>query len=70
VNAGIKRNPEVKYAALIANLKEGGAIAARADEVNLVFPFRNPQSGNVRRSTTLHSRIRRIMRELDGSGIA
>src|ERR1700674_5431424 len=37
VMAGISRNPAVKYVALIANVKGAErAVAARADEVNLV----------------------------------
>lgn len=73
VMAGIKRNPEVKYVALIANLKGAErAIAARADEVNLVVSVSETHNrANVRRSTdTSFEGFREIMRELDGTGIA
>ena len=73
VMAGIKRNPEVKYVALIANLKGAErAIAARADEVNLVVSVSETHNrSNVRRSThASFEEFREIMRELDGSGIA
>src|SRR5258708_14756246 len=53
VMAGIKRNPSVKYVALVANLKGAErAIAARADEVNLVVSVSETHNrANVRRST-------------------
>ncbi len=73
VMAGIRRNPEVKYVALIANLKGAGrAIAARADEVNLVVSVSETHNrANVRRSTDASfEEFGEIMRELDGSGIA
>ena len=73
VMAGIKRNPEVKYVALIANLKGAErAIAARADEVNLVVSVSETHNrANVRRSTDASFEgFGEIMRELDGSGIA
>jgi hydroxymethylglutaryl-CoA lyase len=73
VMAGIKRNPEVKYVALIANLKGAErAIAARADEVNVVVSVSETHNrANVRRSTdTSFEGFREIMRELDGTGIA
>src|SRR3979490_163848 len=73
VMAGITRNPEVKYVALIANLKGAQrAIAARSAEVNLVVSVsetHNPANG--RRSTDASFEgFREIMRELDGTGIA
>ena len=73
VMAGIKRNPEVKYVALIANQKGAErAIAARADEVNLVVSVSETHNrANVRRSTDASFEgFGEIMRELDGSGIA
>jgi len=73
VMAGIKRNPEVKYVALIANLKGAErAIAARADEVNLVVSVSETHNrANVRRSTDASFEgFGEIMRELDASGIA
>jgi hydroxymethylglutaryl-CoA lyase len=73
VMAGIKRNPEVKYVALIANLKGAErASAARADEVNLVVSVSETHNRtNVRRSTgASFEGFREIMRELDGTGIA
>jgi len=73
VMAGIRRNPEVKYVALIANLKGAErAIAARADEVNLVVSVSETHNrANVRRSTDASfEEFGEIMRELDGSGIA
>ena len=73
VMAGIRRNPEVKYVALIANLKGAErAIAARADEVNLVVSVSETHNrANVRRSTDASFEgFREIMRELDGTGIA
>ena len=73
VMAGIKRNPEVKYVALIANLKGAErAIAGRADEVNLVVSVSETHNrANVRRSTDASFEgFGEIMRELDGSGIA
>src|SRR5258706_2372535 len=73
VMAGIKRNPEVKYVALIANLKGAErAIAARADEVNLVVSVSETHNrANVRRSTDASFEgFKEIMRELDGTGIA
>ena len=73
VMAGIKRNPAVKYVALIANLKGAErAIAARADEVNLVVSVSETHNrANVRRPTgTSFEGFREIMRELEGTGIA
>jgi len=73
VMAGIRRNPEVKYVALIANLKGAErAIAARADEVNLVVSVSETHNrANVRRSTDASFEgFGEIMRELDGTGIA
>ncbi len=68
VMANIKRKPSVKYVALIANLKGAErAIAARADEVNLVVSV----SANVRRSTDASFEgFGEIMRELERTGIA
>src|SRR5258707_14459309 len=53
VMAGIKRNPEGKYVALIANLKGAErAITARADEVNIVVSgSKTHNRANGRRST-------------------
>src|SRR6266545_2830987 len=61
VMAGIKRNPLVKYVALIANLKGAErAIASRADEVNFVrargnCPLRSFQIGD--QGDVLHQRV-------------
>ena len=73
VMAGIKRNPSVKYVALIANLKGAErAVAARADEVNLVVSVSETHNlANVRRSTEISFEgFAEIIRELDGTGIA
>src|SRR5258708_19379425 len=71
--AGIKRNPSVKYVALVANLKGAErAIAARADEVNLVVSVSETHNrANVRRSTDASFEgFGEIMRKLEGTGIA
>ncbi len=73
VMAGIKRNPSVKYVALVANLKGAErAIAARADEVNLVVSVSETHNrANVRRSTDASFEgFGEIMRKLEGTGIA
>lgn len=73
VMAGIKRNPSVKYVALIANLKGAErAIAARVDEVNLVVSVSETHNrANVRRSTDASFEgFEEIVGELDGTGIA
>ena len=73
VMASIKRNPTVKYVALIANLKGAErAIAARADEVNLVVSVSETHNrANVRRSTDASFEgFAEIMRELERTGIA
>ena len=73
VMASIKRNPSVKYVALIANLKGAErAIAARADEVNLVVSVSETHNrANVRRSTDASFEgFSEIMRELERTGIA
>src|SRR2546427_87241 len=73
VMASIKRNPSVKYVALIANLKGAErAIAARADEVNLVVSVSETHNrANVRRSTDASFEgFAEIMRELERTGIA
>jgi hydroxymethylglutaryl-CoA lyase len=73
VMAGIKRNPLVKYVALIANLKGAErAIAARADEVNFVVSVSETHNrANVRRSTDASFEgFSEIMRELKRTGIA
>ena len=73
VMAGIKRNPAVKYVALIANLKGAErAIAARADEVNLVVSVSETHNrANVRRSTDASFEgFGEIVRELETTGIA
>ena len=73
VMAGIKRNPSVKYVALIANLKGAErALAARADEVNLVVSVSETHNlANVRRSTDASfDGFEEIIGELDGTGIA
>ena len=73
VMASIKRNPSVKYVALIANLKGAErAIAARADEVNLVVSVSETHNrANVRRSTDASFEgFGEIMRELERTGIA
>src|SRR2546421_2785396 len=71
--ASIKRNPSVKYVALIANLKGAErAIAARADEVNLVVSVSETHNrANVRRSTDASFEgFGEIMRELERTGIS
>jgi len=73
VMAGIKRNPSVKYVALIANLKGAErAMAARADEVNLVVSVSETHNlANVRRSTDASFEgFEEIIGELGGTGIA
>ena len=73
VMASIKRKPSVKYVALIANLKGAErAIAARADEVNLVVSVSETHNrANVRRSTDASFEgFGEIMRELGRTGIA
>jgi len=73
VMASIKRNPAVKYVALVANLKGAErAIAARADEVNLVVSVSETHNrANVRRSTDASFEgFGEIMRKLEGTGIA
>jgi len=73
VMAGIKRKPSVKYVALIANLKGAErAIAARADEVNLVVSVSETHNrANVRCSTDASFEgFGEIMRELETTGIA
>jgi hydroxymethylglutaryl-CoA lyase len=73
VMAGIKRNPSVKYVALIANLKGAErAMAARADEVNLVVSVSETHNlANVRRSTDASFEgFEEIIGELNGTGIA
>jgi len=73
VMAGIRRNPSVKYVALIANLKGAErAMAARADEVNLVVSVSETHNlANVRRSTDASFEgFEEIIGELDGTGIA
>jgi hydroxymethylglutaryl-CoA lyase len=73
VMASIKRNPSVKYVALIANLKGAEhAIAARADEVNLVVSVSETHNrANVHRSTDASFEgFGEIMRELERTGIA
>jgi len=73
VMASIKRNPSVKYVALIANLKGAErAITARADEVNLVVSVSETHNrANVRRSTDASFEgFGEIMRELERTGIA
>ncbi len=73
VMAGIKRNPSVKYVALIANLKGAErAIAARTDEVNLVVSISETHNlANVRRSTDASFEgFEEIIRALNGTGTA
>lgn len=73
VMAGIKRNPAVKYVALIANVKGAErAIAARADEVNLVVSVSETHNlANVRRSTDASfDGFEEIMRILQGTRIS
>jgi hydroxymethylglutaryl-CoA lyase len=73
VMAGIRRNPTVRYVALVANVKGAErAIAARVDEVNLVVSVSETHNrANVRRSTAASFEgFGEIMRALDGSGIA
>jgi len=73
VMASIKRRPSVKYVALIANLKGAErAIAARADEVNLVVSVSETHNrANVRRSTDASFEgFDEIVRELERTGIA
>jgi hydroxymethylglutaryl-CoA lyase len=73
VMASIRRNPSVKYVALIANLKGAErAIAARADEVNFVVSVSETHNrANVRRSTDVSFEgFGEIVRELERTGIA
>ena len=73
VMANIKRKPSVKYVALIANLKGAErAIAARADEVNLVVSVSETHNrANVRRSTDASFEgFGEITRELERTEIA
>ena len=73
VMAEIKRNPAVKYVALIANVKGAErAVAARADEVNLVVSVSETHNlANVRRSTEASFEgFEEIMRKLEGTGIS
>jgi hydroxymethylglutaryl-CoA lyase len=72
VMAGIRRNPDVRYVALIANVKGAErALAARVDEVNLVASVSETHNrANVRRSTAASFEgFGEIMRALDGGGI-
>src|SRR5258708_30389718 len=72
VMASIRRNPSVKYVALIANLKGAErAIAARADEVNFVVSVSETHNrANVRRSTDASFEgLSEILRELERTGI-
>jgi hydroxymethylglutaryl-CoA lyase len=73
VMAGIRRNPAVTYAALIANAKGAErAIAARADEVVLVVSVSETHNrANVRRSTAASfDGFKDILRALQGTGIS
>src|SRR5207248_1164825 len=73
VMAGIRRNPAVRYVALIANVRGAErAIAARVDEVVLVVSVSETHNrANVRRSTAASFEgFREIMRELKGTDIA
>jgi hydroxymethylglutaryl-CoA lyase len=73
VMAGIRRNPAVRYIALIATAKGAErAIAARVDEVVLVVSVSETHNrANVRRSTAASFEgFGEITRELDGTGIA
>lgn len=73
VMAGIKRNPAVKYVALIANVKGAErAIAASADEINLVVSVSETHNlANVRRSTDASFEgFEEIMRKLEGTRIS
>ena len=73
VMAGIKRNPAVKYVALIANVKGvERAIAAAADEVNLVVSVSETHNlANVRRSTDASFEgFEEIMRRLERTRIS
>jgi hydroxymethylglutaryl-CoA lyase len=73
VMAGIRRNPAVRYVALVANARGAErAIAARVDEVNLVVSVSETHNrANVRRSTDASFEgFREIMRQLDGTGIS
>jgi len=70
--AGIRRNPAVRYVALIANVKGAErAIAARADEVVLVVSVSETHNrANVRRSTAASFEgFAEIQRALAGTGI-
>jgi hydroxymethylglutaryl-CoA lyase len=73
VMAGIRRNPAVRYVALIANAKGvERAVAARVDEVNLVVSVSETHNrANVRRSTAASFEgFAEILRALGGTGIA
>jgi hydroxymethylglutaryl-CoA lyase len=73
VMSGIRRNPEVTYVTLIANAKGAErAVAAKADEVNLVVSVSETHNrANVRRSTGgSFDGFKEIMHVLQGSGIA
>jgi hydroxymethylglutaryl-CoA lyase len=73
VMAGIRRDPAVRYVALIANVKGAErAVAARVDEVNLVVSVSETHNrANVRRSTAASFEgFAEIVRALDRSGIA
>jgi hydroxymethylglutaryl-CoA lyase len=72
VMAGIRRNPAVRYVALIANAKGvERAAAARVDEVNLVVSVSETHNrANVRRSTDASFEgFAEILRALEGTGI-
>jgi hydroxymethylglutaryl-CoA lyase len=73
VMSGIRRNPAVRYVALIANVKGvERAVAARVDEVNLVVSVSETHNrANVRRSTAASFEgFAEILRALAGTGIA
>src|SRR5512134_1771969 len=70
VMAGIKRNPGVKYVALVANPKGAErAVAANVDEIVLVISVSESHNrSNVRRSTEeSFSGFAEIMKALDGT---
>ena len=72
VMAGIRRNPAVRYVALVANARGvERAVAARVDEVNLVVSVSETHNrANVRRSTDASFEgFAEIVRALDGAGI-
>jgi hydroxymethylglutaryl-CoA lyase len=73
VMAGIRRNPAVRYVALIANVKGAErAVAARVDEVNVVVSVSETHNrANVRRATAeSFDGLREIVRALEGTDIA